>query len=333
MIKKTFEITKKVIEEYNLFLFYGVNEGAKKELINKIINNLNYKNVQKLNEKEILENENNFIENFLTKSLFENNKLIVISNVSDKILRLIKETSEINDNQTKIILDSGLLEKKSKLRNFFEKEKKSICIALYKDDEKTLLILAQKYLMNDKIVISRQNLNLIINKCNGDRGILNNELEKIKMFGVKNKKIETEDILRLVNLIENHSIDELSNNFLAKNKKKVMHILNDNNYTREDCIPLLKNLLFKTKKLFILVKNFNENKNLDFTINSSKPPIFWKDKEIVSKQIIGWSQTEIKELIYIIFKTELEIKRNYDNAIYIIRNFLLKSYSKTNNSF
>ena len=333
MIKKTFELNKKIIEESKFFLFYGVNQGAKKELINNIINNLDNKNIEKLDQKEVLENQNNFFENILTKSLFENNKIIIINDASDKILKLIQEISEINDDQTKIILNSGLLEKKSKLRNFCEKDKKSICVALYRDEEKTLLSFAEKYFRENKIIISRMNLNLIVNKCNGDRGILNNELEKIKFYTTKDKKIETQDLIKLINLIENHNIDELTNNFLAKNKKRVVYILNENNYTRDDCIPLLKNLLFKTKKLLTLVKTFSETKNLNLTINESKPPIFWKDKEIVSKQVLGWSQEEVKKLIYLIFNTELEIKKNYENSINIMRDFLIKSFSETNSDF
>ena len=332
MIKKTFELTEKIIQENKRFLIYGVNEGAKKEIINKI-ESIFHKNTQKFNEKDILNNQNYFIENFSTQSLFENNKIILVNEASDKILKLIQEISTIHDEQTKIILNSGLLEKKSKLRNFFEKDKKSICLALYKDDEKTLLSLADKYLKENKIIISRLNLNLIINKCNGDRGILNNELEKIKFYTIKNKKINTKDLIKLINLIENHDVDELTNNFLAKNKKRVIHILNENNYTRDDCIPLIKNLLFKTKKLLNLIKIFTETKNLSLTINSSKPPIFWKDKEIISQQILKWSQSEVIALINTIFKTELEIKKNYENSINIMGNFLMRDFSETNNSF
>ena len=332
MIKKTFELNKKIIEESKIFLFYGVNQGAKKELINNIINNLDNKNIEKLDQKEVLENQNNFFENILTKSLFENNKIIIINDASDKILKLIQEISEINDDQTKIILNSGLLEKKSKLRNFCEKDKKSICVALYRDEKKPYYRL-QKNTLENKIIISRMNLNLIINKCNGDRGILNNELEKIKFYSSKNKKVETKDLIKLINLIENHNVDELTNNFLAKNKKRVIYILNENNYTRDDCIPLLKNLLFKTKKLSLLIQSFSATKNLSLTINNSKPPIFWKDKEIVSKQVLGWSQADVKKLIYLIFNTELEIKKNYENSINIMRDFLMKSFSETNNDF
>ena len=120
MIKKTFELNKKIIEESKFFLFYGVNQGAKKELINNIINNLDNKNIEKLDQKEVLENQNNFFENILTKSLFENNKIIIINDASDKILKLIQEISEINDDQTKIILNSGLLENYLSIHQYYD---------------------------------------------------------------------------------------------------------------------------------------------------------------------------------------------------------------------
>ena len=331
MIKKIFEINEKILSVNKLFLLYGPNEGAKKELIDKIIKNLNNKNVNKYNEKEIYNNIDLFLENLTSKSLFGENKIVIISNCSDKIVNLINELEEIVDDQDKVIINTGNLDKKSKLRMLFEKNNNLVCTPFYQDDNKTLLSLSQKFIKENNITISTQDLNSVVNRCNGDRGILKNELEKIKYYTLVNKKISSDAISKLTNLIENYSIDELTNNYLAKNKKKILQILNENNYVSEDCITIIRNLIFKAKKLLQLKKNFSKTNNLNKTINDFKPPIFWKEREIITTQILEWSEPEIKKLIYKTFVIESEIKKNINNSKNIIVNFILEDFAKINN--
>ena len=192
--------------------------------------------------------------------------------------------------------------------------------------------LAYNYLKDKKIVISQANINLIINKCNGDREALLNELQKIECYSIGGKKITSENIVQLTNLIENHSISELVDNWLAKNKKKIISILNENNFNNEDCIIISRLFLNKSKKLLQLSTEFKKNKNIELTISTAKPPIFWKDKEITKKQINQWKPENIKELIYKLSEIELLIKKNINNSINLITDFILEqSALKTNN--
>jgi len=329
MIIKSYEIKKINLENSQFVLFYGHNQGLKKEAIN----NLNKKNtISNYDEKEILDNDNNFIENILSKSLFEQQKFIVIKRATDKILDIIKILHLRNLEDTKIILDSDNLEKKSKLRSYFEKHRTLVCVPFYPDNEQTLSKLAYNFFRDRKISISPSNVNLIVNKCSGDRDTLVNELEKIEYFSKNGKQINIENISKLINLSENHSISELIDNCLAQNKKKTISILNDNNFSNEDCIMITRLFIVKAKKLLVLSKAFKTNKNLDLTISSAKPPIFWKEKEITKQQIQKWSSRNIKKLIYSLSETELQIKKNINNSINLITDFLLlQSCSATNN--
>ena len=329
MIIKSYEIKKINLENSQFVLFYGHNQGLKKEAIN----NLNKKNtISNYDEKEILDNDNNFIENILSKSLFEQQKFIVIKRATDKILDIIKILHLRNLEDTKIILDSDNLEKKSKLRSYFEKHRTLVCVPFYPDNEQTLSKLAYNFFRDRKISISSSNVNLIVNKCSGDRDTLVNELEKIEYFSKNGKQINSENISKLINLSENHSISELIDNCLAQNKKKTISILNDNNFSNEDCIMITRLFIVKAKKLLVLSKAFKTNKNLDLTISSAKPPIFWKEKEITKQQIQNWSSRNIKKLIYSLSETELQIKKNINNSINLITDFLLlQSCSATNN--
>ena len=330
MILKSFEIKKIDQCINNLLLFYGKNEGLKNETLDILIKNKN--NISNYDEKEVLDNENDFIENILSKSLFENQKIIVIKRATDKILKIIEILNLKNITDVTIILNSDNLEKKSKLRSFFEKNKELICIPFYPDNDQTLSKLAYNFLRDKKISISSSNINLIVTKCSGDREALVNELQKIEYFTKNGKKINSENISKLINLNEDHSISELIDNCLAKNEKKIISILNENNFSNEDCIMIIRSFIVKAKKLLTLSKTFETNKNIDLTISSAKPPIFWKEKEITKQQIQKWKPKNIKNLIYALNETELQIKKNINNSINFITDFiLLQSSSLTNN--
>ena len=329
MILKSYEINKIDQNINHLILFYGKNEGLKNEAVRILVKKNDISNYE---EKEILDNENNFIENILSKSLFEKEKFIVIKRTTDKILKVIETLHLKNLENTTIILNSDNLEKKSKLRSFFEKDKKLVCIPFYPDNAQMLSKLTYNFLRERKISISPSNINLIINKCSGDRETLINELQKIELFSKNGKKINSENISKLINLGENHSISDLVDNCLAQNKRKIISILNENNFSNEDCIMIVRSFIIKSKKLLTLSKAFEANKNIDLTISSAKPPIFWKEKEVTKQQILKWSSKNIKQLIYSISETELQIKKNINNSINLITDFILfHSSSATNN--
>ena len=330
MIIKSFEINKINFDQNKLVLFYGKNEGFKNEATNNLIKEKD--EVTKYEEKEVLENINDFIESILSKSLFESEKIIIIKRATDKILKIIDEIDSKNIEDIKIIFNADNLEKKSKLRSLFEKDKKYICVPFYPDTDQTLSKLTYNFLKKKNILISQSNINLIVNKCNGDRETLLNELNKIEYFSKNGKKITSENIAKLTNLIENHSISELIDNCLAKNKKKIVNILNENNFSNEDCILITRTFLNKAKKILKLSSEFQNNKNIDLTISSAKPPIFWKDKEIIKQQIYKWTPENIKQLIYKLSEIELLIKKNINNSINLITDFILNQASSNTNN-
>ena len=330
MIIKSYEFNKINLNQNKLILLYGKNEGLKNETINNLLKTK--QNIIKYEEKEVLEDLNNFIENILSRSLFENEKIIIIKRSTDKIVKVIDEISGKRIDDINIIFNSDSLEKKSKLRSLFEKDKNYACIAFYPDTEQTLSKLTYDFLKKKNISISPSNINMIVNKCNGDREVLFNELGKIDFFCKRGKKINSVNIAKLTNLIENHSISELIDSCLVKNRKKIISILNESNFSNEDCMMITRSFIVKAKKLFTLSKTFETNKNIDLTISSAKPPIFWKEKEITKQQIQKWKPKNIKNLLYALSETELQIKKNINNSINLITDFILnQSSTETNN--
>ena len=320
MIVKYFEINK--IKDLNnkLILLYGKNEGLKTQTIQQILS----KEIRPLNyeEKEVIEGSSEFIESILNKSLFDSKKTIVIKRATDKIIKILDKITDKNIEDT-IIICAENLDKKSKLRTLFEKEKNYICVPFYPDNEQTLLKFAQNFLGEKNISVSTSNINILISKCNGERENLSNELNKIEFYSKNGREITSQVILKLSNLTENHNISVLIDNCLIKNEKKTIKILNENSFSNDDCILIIRTFISKSKKLLNLSKEFENNQNIDQTLSSAKPPIFWKDKEITKKQIILWNSQSVKRLIYMLTEIELQIKKNYNNPINLITDFML----------
>ena len=321
MIIKSFELSKINLKKNSYFLFYGRNEGLKKQIKYNLLKEKNITAIYE--EKEILDNANNFLESIYSNSLFETEKILIIKRATDKLLNILSEIINKNLDGIIIIIDSDNLEKKSKLRTFFEKEKKCICIPFYLDNEQTLSKIGFNIVREKKISISSSDLNILINKCNGDRQILISELEKLEHYSKNGKKITPETLIKLTNLIENHDITELIDNCLAINKNKTISILTENNFSNEDCILIVRTYLSKLKKILILSKEYERNKNINLTISAAKPPIFWKQKEITKQQILRQNPEKIKKIIFNLNDLELNIKKNYENSVKLITDFIL----------
>ena len=329
MIIKSFEIDKIKLDKNKFILLYGQNNGSQKETLKNLIKSK--KGVFNYDEKEILDDSNSFLEQIISQSLFEEEKTIIINRATDKILKIIEEIDLKKIDDLKIIILANNLEKRSKLRVFFEKHKIYLCIPFYPDNQQTLSKIAYNFFRECKIIISSENINLIINKCNGDREILQNELIKIKHFSKNRKNITGDDISKLTNLIENISISELADNCLAKNNKKIVSIFNENNFSNDDSIIIIRTLLNKSKKILQLSEEFKNKKNIELVISSAKPPIFWKDKEITKQQIYKWSPESIKNLIYKLSNLEFFSKKNLNNSLKLVSDFIIEvSLSKTN---
>lgn len=331
MILKSFEIEKIKIEGKNFFLFYGENQGYKSQVIKEKFENEFKESTYNYEETEILKNKNNFFDNILSKSFFENKKLIIINRVSDKFKDILDELIEKKIEDLVLILNANILEKKSKIRSLFEKGKNTFCVPFYEDNNQTLANIVSGYFRSKKIPISQQAINLIVGRARGDRQNIKNELEKIENFTLNKKTVNIQDLLKLTNLAENYNVSELVDCCLSKNKKRTINILNENNYSLEDCILIIRTLLIKSKRLIKLSKQFEKTKNLDATISEFKPPIFWKEKEIIKQQIKSWSFKEIENLIYQINTIELLIKKYSYNSINILFDFIIEKSSPINN--
>jgi len=325
MIIKTFEIEKLKKISQKIILLYGENEGFKNQIFKEIFAINFKKKIERYDENEILNNFDNFIAGILNKSFFDESKLILISRVTDKIIKLVDTLQNKNISDTTIVLNTNILEKKSKLRSKFEKEKSLICIAFYKDDSKTLRQIANNFFIKKKISLSAEIINLIVERSSGDRINLSNELEKISLFLINKTKINIEDVIKLTNLAENYSISELADNCLSKNLVKVNRIFNENVFSIDDCILIIRTLLIKSKRLLEIKKTQNTNKNVEEIISNFKPPIFWKEKDIVKNQINKWNLKDTEKLIYKINDVEMTVKKNYTSALNIVSDFVLSS--------
>ena len=325
MIVKSYELTKINSYKCSVFLFYGQNEGFKHEITKKYFIDKFKGDIFRYDEKEVLDNKTDFFNGIFSRSFFEEKKLFVISRVTDKLNDIIEEILEKKIKDITIVLNAPTLEKKSKLRKLFEKNKDIICIPFYEDNIQTLSTIARDFFKLNKIPISQETINLLIERSRGNRGNLKNELNKIESYTKTHKNINSEEILKLTNLAENYEVSELLDNCLSKNSKKTINILNENNFSIEDCIFIIRSFSIKLKRLYKIHKDYQKNKNLDSIISSYKPPIFWKDKNAIKTQINKSGLINIEDMIFKTNDIELLIKKNSDNAVNILSDFIINT--------
>ena len=323
MIFKSFQLSKLDFDNYNLYLFYGKNEGFINEVIQDYFINNFEGEIIKYDENEVLNNNEVIIEEIINKSLFCEKKILIISRATDKSVKIIEEIIDKNLNDIKIIFKSSALEKKSKLRNFFEKNKKIVITPFYEDDLKSLLLIVNNFIKKNEIRISRESINLLIERANGSRESLNKELEKIYNYSISVKNLQHETVKKLTNLSENIDVNELADQYLIKNTKHVTKILNENNYSDEDCMLILRTILIKSKRLLGIIEKNNMVGNIDEVISNIRPQVFWKDKEKVKKQANIWNLSELRRKIYQISEVETLVKSSSINSLNIVSNFML----------
>lgn len=330
MIIKEFHINKSIIDNHNIFLFYGINEGLKDEIIRSRFKNQKNTSFKSINEIDVIKDEINFFAEITTKSFFDNKKTILINNVTNKIFNIIEQIIEKNIEDITFILNAGLLDKKSKIRKLFETKKNLICVAFYEDNYTTLEKLIKNFFAERKIQISQEVVNFFIIKVAQNRKMLNEELKKIDLFLINKKKISLNDLKILLNTNEEIDFSNFVDQCLLKNKQKTFFILNENNFSNEDTIIIIRTFLYKMKKLLSIRNNYDENKDIDELISDFKPPIFWKDKPIIKDQLNKWPNNSIYKLLDKINQVELLIKSNQNNSKNILFDFIFETIESSN---
>ena len=338
MILKSYEIQKNKsnLSKYNFFLLYGENFGLKKDIKEyieiEIKKKIKHLEISSLYENDILNNEENFFNSIFSGSLFSEKKIIIIHESTDKIINNVTNIYNKYVENVYLIFFSDVLEKKSKLRNFFEINKKTICVPCYLDSEKDLEIIAQLELKKSSISLSREAINLLIEKSNSDRNNLKNEIEKIKSYALNKKRIEFDEIKSLINFSGDHKSDVLVNECLCGNILHYKKVVSEIYINTINQVYLLRILSNKIQRLLKIKEKENKLDNLDKLINSSTPTIFWKEKPLVKKQLSIWNRNDLNKLINEINNTELLCKKNPEISNVIFFNFFTKICSKAKNS-
>ena len=337
MIAKSYEIEKNPTKfsNFNLFLLYGENYGLKQDIKKSIKSEVTKKDSDSeflnLYENDVINNPENFYNSIFSGSLFSSKKIITINNGTDKTLKQLEPIADKYSKNIFLIIISDQLEKKSKLRNFFENNNQALCVPCYLDNERDLENIAKTILKKHNITLSRESINLLIEKSNNDRNNLKNEIEKIKSYSTNKKSLEHNEIASIINFSGEYKSDSLINECLCGNisqYKKILSELYDNTVNQILIYRILSN---KVQRLIIIKENEKENKNLDNLINFSKPPIFWKEKPLVKKQLTLWNLNDLKKIIYEMNEAELLCKKNPKISKTIFFNFFTKICSKANN--
>ena len=339
MILKSYELQKNPsnLSKYNLFLLYGENDGLRKDIKESIKVAVNQQNTHiellSLYENDIIDNEENLYNSIYSGSLFSNKKIITINNGTDKIIKQVKDIVEKFPENVFLIIFSGVLDKKNKLRNLFETNIKTLCIPCYLDSDKDLEIIAKTEFKKNDIILSKELINLLIEKSNNDRNNLRNEIGKITSFALNKKNLEIDEIKSIINFSGEYKSDSLINECLCGNIAQYKKILSELYLNTVNQISLLRILSNKIQRLLYMKEMERNYNDLDGLLNASKPPIFWKEKPMVKKQLTIWTLGNLKNTIYEINDIELLCKKNPQISNMVFFDFFTRICKKANNYF
>ncbi len=309
MIFKSYIIEQKIetIGNHNIFLFYGENEGLKKEFKEKLITQHKEEEILNLFQDDIIKNKDILINEVINKSLFNEKKIIFINQASDKVLDIIEEIAD-NIKEERIFLFSDVLDKKSKLRNYFEKSKSCGIVACYQDNEMTIRKLIFKKLSACQ-GLTNEVVNFIIQNTGLDRNKINNEIDKIMSF-FKDKKIDLKTIDLLLNIRSSDDFNVLKDEALNGNKINTNRLLADTVFEDENNVYYLNLINQRIKKLSEIDNIKKDNSDIESIISNLKPPVFWKDKPQIIMQSKKWDKAKLQEALKKTYNLEIEIKSN-----------------------
>ena len=334
MILKSYIVERNIsaLKDYQATLLYGENIGIKDD-IKEAIKSANIQSEILTFFEEDITNNNILYENVSNQSLFSQSKIILIEEASDKIFNQITECLEKENKEIQIYIFANNLDKKSKLRSFFEKNKKLGIFACYEDNERTLINYINTRL-NDYKGLTGEIVNLIINNSNSNRKIIKNELVKIKDFFVE-KKLKKDQILELLNIKNDTGFDDIRDKALMGEKVKINKLLSETEILNDEAFFYLNNLNYRILRLYEIKKiSGDERNNYEDILESVRPTIFWKDKPIMNLQLQKWSQKKLEEIIVKIGETEILMKKSSSlrNDI-IIKDLIINLTNKATTSY
>jgi len=324
VILKSYIVEKNIetLKNYQATLMFGENNGIKDDIIQAIKKQNKDAEIINLFETDIL--KNSFLyESVTNKSLFTEKKIIFIHEATDKILNQIIECLEKENNDIQIYIICEILEKKSKLRSLFEKSEKLAIFPCYEDNDRTLLSYVNRELKDVK-GLTGEIINLIINNSNKNRRVIKSEIKKINNFFF-GKKINKQEITEILNIKNNTSFDEIRDGAFNGEKQKINKLLSEVNLLNEDAFYYLNNLNYRTMRLQEIIKISEGNKDRYVQVlENLKPPVFWKDKPIIIRQLKNWSLKKLTQLTIKIAEAEVLMKKkSYLRNDILVKNLII----------
>ena len=321
-------LKKKDFFKEKVILLYGENQDLIKDLNEKIISNfLDEKKIEKnIFEEDVIKNSENIINYYHNGSLFDENKnILIIKNCSDKILEIVnKIKNNIKDNL--IILNSEILLKNSKLRQFGEYDKLAICIPCYQENKSDIKKYLTQQLQINNIKLSDSQSEIITDSSSLKRSKVKEAVEKLNLY--KNSGKITDQIIEEICTDEDlKKNDEIIDILLSKNEKNINEFISNMSNYEKNFIEIIIILRLFIIKILDIQKN-NKNLSIDEKIEKYKPPIFWKDKDRIKNILKIWNTNNLEKFLSNLNVIETEFKRNDLNQDTQFYYFLTQNLSK-----
>lgn len=310
MILKSYIVEQNIssLDNYHCVLLYGENNGIKDDLKDKIKVRNPGAEIINLFQEELIKDRSLLIKNLENSSLFSASKIFFLHEITDKVIDQLIDLKLLLNKDNKLFIFANILDKRSKIRSLFEKDKTSATVACYQDSERTLSIYINNLLKGYK-GLTQEITNLIIYNSSQDRKKIKNEVSKIINY-FDNKIINKNHVEELLNIKYDNNFEHLRDATLNGDKNKTNKLISEIEFLQEDNFYYLNNMTQRIAKL-IQLKNLNNDLNdIEETFEKIKPKIFWKDKPIFTQQLKKWNEKKLQIALNDIADIEILMKKN-----------------------
>jgi len=308
-------------------LIYGPDNGAVKELqqkfIAKIVPGKDAMAVKEFTADEIKDDPSALLDEIAARSFFAESRVISINFAATIADNVIDALENIPDDLN-LIIAAGELDRTSKMRKFFEAHKSFPAIACYKEDERSIRTTISQKFRDTNVRVEPAALTFLATNLGEDKGITNNEIEKILLYLGDQKTLSYEEVIELMADSSELTLNDITNAVAVRDSKKLEKSLTRAFAEHMNAVPILRSVQWQFQRLASVRMMTQNGMGIDSALQALRPPLYPKQQEQFKSALNKWNAPQLKKALSTITTAELEAKASTLDSDMVCRNALLK---------
>ena len=315
-------------------MFYGPNFGLINLIYKKTILLLSIDlndpfNVSKIDGNEFKDNPSILNDNISTFSMTKDKRVVLLDltyvTINKVIENIILNTIKEKNNDFLLLIKSNNLGSKNELVRFIEKLDNGILVPCYEENSNNIKIQISRLFNQYKLIFSPDFVSTLSSKFNSDTSINLMEIKKLESFLMDNENITEERILSIVTDNIDINLNKIIQHCSSGKIQEALFSL-DKIYENSNTAISITRLFVKQFKIIeTVLLAVQKGSNMSETINNMRPPIFFKDRPLLTLQCQLWSLKKVDLIFKRLIEVELKLKSNIFSNKILLSQFILST--------